>query len=212
MGQFKKFAKAGPRKFWQDQVGAAADRVENAPVKLAKMRDREENSAISPSAHFKIVSNGPSDSSSGACADLAAPPGWLSVRAENVLKGLAEELIGECPPQGRWIPPDRLVQRLTYKDLSIARNCGPQTTAEIIRWAHTRGNTIQRPLHAGKSLSAMWQNTIARFSEGEISKSEVIEVLEKSTRRGNTRIPVAFQKMLLHFVNSSKWPSSSAKK
>jgi hypothetical protein len=144
--------------------------------------------------------------------DPAAMPTRLSVRAENVLKELAMELIGESPPQGRWLPPDLLVQRLTYRDLSTARNCGPQTTAEIIKWAHTRGTIIERPFHPGKSLSAMWQYTITKFSEGEISKDEVAEVLEKSTRRGNTRIPVAFQRMLLQFVNSSKWQSSSTKK
>jgi hypothetical protein len=135
--------------------------------------------------------------------ERAAPPSELSVRAENVLKELALELIGENPPRGRWRPSDLLLQRLTYKHLSIARNCGPQTTAEIIKWAQTRGRVIQPSFYAGKSLSAMWQDVIAKFSTGKISKAEVAEALENSTRRGNTRIPVAFQRMLLQLVRSS---------
>lgn len=187
MGQSKKAAKAEPR---------------HTPVQRAATPACKENSALSRSAHFKVVSNGPLQSSPRASAGPAAPAGALSVRAENVLKELAVELVGESPPQGRWIPPDVLVQRLTYKDLSTARNCGPKTTAEIIKWAHDHGTIIQRSFHTGTSLSAMWQCIIAKFSEGEILKNEVAEALEKSTRRGNTRIPVAFQRMLLQFVNS----------
>lgn len=132
-----------------------------------------------------------------------APPNELSVRAENVLKELAVELIGENPPQGRWIPSDLLLQKLTYRHLSTARNCGPQTMAEIIKWALTMGKVIRPPFYAGKSLSSMWQDTIAKFSTGEISKAEVAEALENSARRKNTRIPVEFQRMLLQLVRSS---------
>ena len=127
-------------------------------------------------------------------------PRELSVRAENVLKILALELTGETPPHGRWIPSDLLLQRLTYRHLSTARNCGPQTTAEIVSWAETRGKILQRSFHVRKSLSAMWQDTIAKFSTGEISKAEVAEALENSTRRRNTRIPVALQKILLQLI------------
>ena len=142
MGQSKKAGKARPRRSSQDEVGIAAESGESVPVKLAETPDWEGSSAAYPSAHFKFVSNGPPDSSPDVFIEPAAMPSRLSVRAENVLKELAMELIGESPPQGRWIPPDLLVQRLTYKDLSTARNCGPQTTAEIIRWAHTRGTII----------------------------------------------------------------------
>jgi hypothetical protein len=136
-------------------------------------------------------------------AEAAPVPDKLSVRAENVLKGLAEELTGESPPQRGWIPSDRLLQTLTFRHLSTARNCGPQTTAEIINWARARGKVIRPAVRTGKSLSAMWQEAIARFSAGEISKAEVAEALENSARRRNTRIPVAFQRMLVELVKSS---------
>ena len=129
--------------------------------------------------------------------------GQLSVRAENVLKILAPELTGEAPPPGRWTPSDLLLQRLTYTHLSTARNCGPQTIAEIVRWAQTRGKTIQRSFHAGKSLSVMWHDAIEKFSAGEISRAEIAEALEKSTRRKNTRVPVALQKILLQLIRTS---------
>src|ERR1700759_2847312 len=67
-----------------------------------------------------------------------APGGELSVRAVNVLKELAPELIGQDPPKGAWVPPDDLLQRLTARHLATARNCGPQTAREIISWARGR--------------------------------------------------------------------------
>ena len=127
----------------------------------------------------------------------------LSGRAENVLKELATELTSENPPRGTWIPSDLLLQRLTYQHLATARNCGPQTTAEILRWAKAKGKIIKPPFRVGKSLSAMWQDVMTKFSSGDISKAEVAEALESSTRRRNTRIPVEFQKMLVQLVNPS---------
>jgi hypothetical protein len=141
----------------------------------------------------------------GACA--ARPASALSIRAENVLKELAAELIGERPPKGRWIPPDRLLRRLTFRHLQTARNCGPQTTAEIIAWAELRGVAIRPPLHAGKSLPVMWRDLVARFSSGESTRAEIAEALRRSARRNNTRIPVAFQELLLELLNSTgNWP------
>ena len=134
----------------------------------------------------------------------AAPPDGLSVRAENVLRVVAEELIGSAPSKGRRIPYDLLLQKLTYKHLSTARNCGPQTTAEIIGWARARGKVIKPSFHAGKSLSTMWQDAIAKFTTGDISTVELSEALEHSARRKNTRIPVDFQRMLLQVLRSSK--------
>jgi hypothetical protein len=61
---------------------------------------------------------------------------------------------------------------------------------------------IQPRLHAGKSLSATWRDLIAKFSTGEFTKAEIAEVLEKSVRRKNTRIPVAFQSILLAILSS----------
>jgi hypothetical protein len=115
---------------------------------------------------------------------------------------LTLELTGEIPPQGQWTPSDLLLQRLTYRHLSTARNCGPQTTAEIVRWADTRGVVLQPPPRVGHSLSAMWHETISRFSTGEITKAEAVEALENSTRRRNTRIPVALQKIILQLIRS----------
>lgn len=138
--------------------------------------------------------------------DVLADPGKrdvLSVRAENVLKELAVELIGERPPKGRWAPSDGLLRKLSYKDLQVARNCGPQTTHEIVRWARTRGVVIERPFHEGKSLSAMWRDVIAKFSTSEFAKAEIVQALERSMRRKNTRIPVAFQNILVKLLNAN---------
>ena len=127
-------------------------------------------------------------------------PAGLSIRAENVLKELAVELTGETPPKGRWVPSAELLQKLTFRHLLTARNCGPQTTEEIVKWAESRGVVINRPFHAGKSLSATWRDLIVRCSRGEFTKAEIVEALEKSARRRNTRIPVAFQIILLQML------------
>jgi hypothetical protein len=128
----------------------------------------------------------------------------LSVRAVNVLKILAVELTGENPAQGRWTPPDILLKKLTYLHLSKARNCGPQTTAEIMTWSQRRGISIKRSFESGKSLSQMWQDIIEKYSMGQISRSEIAEALEKSTRRRNTRIPVTLQAILIQLIHSSR--------
>ena len=124
------------------------------------------------------------------------------MRAENVLKELAAELTGDSPPKGRWIPPDSLLRKLTFRHLKTARNCGPQTIDEIVEWAATRGVVIQKPFHAGKSLSAMWRDLIAKFSSGEFTTVELAEALERSMRRKNTKIPVALQSILLQILIS----------
>jgi hypothetical protein len=158
---------------------------------------------LATSPHLSVVPKTTSvDLQDGSVGQTVAS-GALSVRAENVLKILATELADENPPQGRWIPSDALLQRLTYRHLSTARNCGPQTTAEIVRWAAARGKILQRSFFTGKPLSAMWQDTITGFSRGEISKAEVAEALENSTRRRNTRIPVALQKILLQLIRAT---------
>jgi len=139
----------------------------------------------------------------GVTAVPAAPQQGLSVRAENVLKQLAAELTGENPPKGRWTPSSKLLQKLRYGDLSAARNCGPQTTAEIVRWARSQGLVIEQPFHAGKSLSAMWRDLVAKCSNGEFARAEIAEALQRSTRRRNTRIPVAFQNILVKVLKST---------
>lgn len=171
-----------------------AKRIDKAAIGI---RDRGRPAAR---PHFSVVPQAVCMPRQDVPADRL--PRELSVRAENVLKMLAVELTGEDPPQGRWTPSDQLVERLTYRHLATARNCGPQTTAEIVKWGETRGKTLRPPLRVGHSLSAMWDETISRFSRGEISKIEVAEALENSTRRRNTRIPVALQKIILQLIRS----------
>jgi hypothetical protein len=146
----------------------------------------------------------PGTAVTGASAAPIANPAELTVRAENVLKELAVELTGENPPKGRWIPPPKLLRKLTFRHLQTARNCGPQTTDEIVRWAESRGVVIQPPFHGGKSLSATWRGLIVKFSTGEFTKAEIAEALERSARRKNTRIPVAFQNILSKILNSAR--------
>jgi hypothetical protein len=124
----------------------------------------------------------------------------LSGRATNVLKMLADEIMGEVPPPDEWVPSESLLRRITVERLSIARNCGPRTTDEIIRWAAARGVTIQPVFHAGKSLSETWRNLSARFAAGDLTKAELAEALEKSVRRKSTKIPVAVQQILLKYL------------
>jgi len=125
----------------------------------------------------------------------------LSVRAINVLKILADEITGEVPPRDDWVPPESLLRRITVERLSIARNCGPRTVDEIIRWAEARGVKIQPVFHAGKSLSETWRALAARFAAGELTQAELAETLEKSVRRKSTRIPVSAQRVLLRFLS-----------
>jgi hypothetical protein len=136
-------------------------------------------------------------------AKLPARPDPLSGRAENVLKEWAAGMTGEDPPRGRWTPPGDLLRKLRFSDLATARNCGPRTVDEIIGWARSQGVVIQRPFHAGKSLSAMWRDIVAKASAGEFSRAEIAEALERSARRKNTRIPVAFQTILLKALNAA---------
>jgi len=133
-------------------------------------------------------------------SDERADDPQLSGRATNVLKMLADEIMGEVPPRDDWVPPEALLRRITVERLSIARNCGPRTTDEIIRWAEARGVTIQPVFHAGKSLSETWRELSARFAAGDLSKAELAEALEKSVRRKSTKIPVAVQQILLKYL------------
>lgn len=132
-----------------------------------------------------------------------SPSGALSVRALNVLKELAPELIGESAPKGPWGPPEDLLRRLTGRHLATARNCGPQTAREIISWARARGVSIRSPLYVGKSLSEVWHSLATRASDGKLTRAEITEALEKSIRRKSARIPVAFQIILLEILSST---------
>jgi hypothetical protein len=136
-------------------------------------------------------------------ADFGPTVGALSVRAVNVLKELAPELIGQIPPKGAWVPPDDLLRRLTARHLVTARNCGLHTAREIVNWAHARGVSITLPRYAGQSLSEVWGSLVARASVGKLTRAEIAEALEKSIRRKSARIPVAFQIILLEILSST---------
>ena len=127
----------------------------------------------------------------------------MSGRAENVLKCLAADLTGEYPPKGRWTPSPSLLRKIGYSDLQGARNCGPQTVDEIVRWARSQGVVIERPFHSGKSLSTMWRDIIASSSAGEFTTAEIAEALERSIRRKNARIPVPVQGLLLGLLKQA---------
>lgn len=150
---------------------------------------------------FGLAQMVPSDSGSlPARGDRADEPP-LSGRAINVLKMLADEIMGEVPPRDDWVPPESLLRRITVERLSIARNCGPRTTDEIIRWAEARGVTIQPVFHVGKSLSETWRDLSTRFAAGDLIKAELAEALERSVRRKSTKIPVAVQQILLKYLS-----------
>lgn len=186
------------RRSWRRSAGMDATGGRAAPAIVSRDGKRPE------SAIGSALRTGPENVSSmqGGVPPVPQRDG-LSVRAENVLKALAVELSGENPPKGRWIPSGKLLRALSFGDLLVARNCGPQTIDEIIRWAKSQGVVIRRPLHAGKSLSAMWRDIIAKSSSGEFMGTEIAEALERSTRRKNTRIPVAFQSLLVKILKSS---------
>lgn len=175
-------AKAGP---WQ-QAGTAADN-DDFGAAAREWRGR----MLAPAERIATIA--PAD----------PPAKQLSIRAENVLKELAVDLTGVVPPKGRWTPSNDLLRKLTYGRLLAARNCGPQTSREIIEWAQSRGVAIRPPFHAGKPLSATWQELVAKFSAGEFSKAEIAEALERSARRKNTRIPVAFQNVLSKILGAA---------
>ena len=195
-----KAANARERRSWRGRAGVDTTSG-NAGLPAADIVSRDGNS--SGSAIGSGLKTGSGNFSS---MQKDVPPApqrdGLSVRAENVLKELAVELSGENPPKGRWTPSGKLLRALSFGDLLAARNCGPQTIDEIIRWAKSQGVVIKRPFHAGKSLSTMWRDIVAKSSSGEFTGAEIAEALERSTRRKNTRIPVAFQNLLVKILRS----------
>lgn len=152
-----------------------------------------------------LVVNTCFDMRQGAVAESAAeadaPDQKLSLRALNVLKMLAGDITGEIPPRNGWVPPEALLRKVTMERLSTARNCGPQTLSEIVRWAAARGVTIQPMFHAGKSLTEIWRNLSAKFVAGGLTQAELVEALEKSVRRRTTSVPVAIQRILLRYLS-----------
>ena len=189
---------------WQEmaEIDAGDNDVDLAAQQAIALRGRKV--ACTVNAGFEAKTENGSAAVNDVSAAAPIPKrAELSVRAENVLKELAAELTGEISPKGRWVPSRELLEKLTFGHLFTARNCGPQTTDEIVRWAKTRGVVIQAPFHAGKSLSATWRDLIVRFSTGEITKAEIAEALERSARRRNTRIPVAFQNILWKMLSSA---------
>lgn len=144
---------------------------------------------------FSVVQDAPTERM-GRSDDLG-----LSVRAINVLKMLAGEIMGEAPKRADWVPPEALLRKVTVERLSMARNCGPRTLDEILRWAEARGVTIQPLFHAGKSLSETWRDLSTKFAAGGLTRAELAEALEKSVRRKSTKMPVAIQRILLTYLS-----------
>ena len=198
MARTLKAVTANERHSWRGGTGTDFP-VEATPAHHAVVTARARTSLRSVNARFGTR---PEEAPAIPGASAVADPDRLSVRAENVLKQLAAELAGENPPKGRWTPSDDLLRELSFKHLLTVRNCGPQTVDEIVRWAGTRGVIIQRPFYAGKSLTTMWRDLIAKFSSGEFTKAEIAEALERSMRRKNTKIPVAFQSILLQILST----------
>jgi hypothetical protein len=195
----KAMMKASARHPWRG--GAATDsRPDTTAANHAPARGRPALAAVS--ARLVTPAEKPAQPGDIVEAPAIAAAGRLSVRAENVLKELAAELAGESPPRGRWTPSDSLLRKLKFEHLLTARNCGPQTIDEIVRWAAARGVTVRSPSYAGKSLAAMWRDMIAKFPSGEFTRTEIAEALERSMRRKNTKIPVAFQAILLQLLMS----------
>ena len=114
---------------------------------------------------------------------------------------LAGEITGEVPPRNGWVPPEALLRKITMERLSTARNCGPQTLNEIMRWAAARGVTIRPLLYAGKSLSEIWRHLSLKSAAGGLTQAELVEALEKSVRRRTTSVPVAIQRILLKYLS-----------
>lgn len=154
-------------------------------------------------AGFDRTTKAPSAVPSDGSAVATTYSRGLSVRAVNVLKLLAAEMTGDSPPRENWTPPNALLREITAKRLLTARNCGHQTTHEIIQWARSRGVTIQPLLHSGKSLSEMWRDLNTKFMAGEFTKAELAEALERSVRRKSTKIPLTVQKLLLRLLSTA---------
>lgn len=136
------------------------------------------------------------DAAVAGSAEADAPDQKLSLRALNVLKMIAGDITGDIPPRNGWVPPEALLRKITMERLSTARNCGPQTLNEIVRWAAARGVTIQPMFHTGKSLTEIWRNLSAKFAAGGLTQAELVEALEKSVRRRTTSVPVTIQRIL----------------
>ena len=151
---------------------------------------------------FDVRDQGAPESRDETSSPAGAAGLGLSVRALNVLKILADEIAGEVASRDSWVPSDALLRKITMERLSLARNCGPRTVDEIVRWAAARGVTIRPLFHAGKSLSEAWRDLGTRFSAGELTKEELAEALEKSVRRKSTKIPVGVQRILLKYLRS----------
>jgi hypothetical protein len=199
-----KAANAKAQHSWREEAGRANAMTDDpGPAAHGTIAMHGKRHRSPAGARFGTRTENATSALKDVSASRDAQQDGLSVRAENVLKELSAELTGENPPQGPWIPSSRLLRMLTFRDLSAARNCGPQTIEEIIRWANLRGAAIRPPFHAGKSLSAMWRDLIVKSSRGEVSKAEITEALEKSARRKNTRIPVAFQAVLVKLMSST---------
>jgi hypothetical protein len=206
MAGINKVVKTSARHSWRDRAGTEAAKDAALP-KQAVAPARARTAIANVNARFAARPDKVAPIAKDVSVPVDSPrsgPDRLSVRAENVLKELAAELAGDTPPSGPWIPSDSVLRKLTFKHLLTARNCGPQTIEEIVAWAGRRGVIIRRPFYAGKSLAKMWRELTTKFSSGEFTKAEIAEALERSMRRKNTKIPVAFQSILLQLLDGGR--------
>jgi hypothetical protein len=193
-----KAANAKERSSWRGKAGAATANRDVGPAATISLH-RES----APAAGRGLAGSRRASSALKEISKAPAEADVLSGRAENVLKCLAADLTGEDPPKGRWTPSPSLLRKIGYSDLQVARNCGPQTVDEIVRWARSQGVVIERPFHAGKSLSTMWRDVVASSLAGEFTTAEIAEALERSIRRKNARIPVPVQGLLLDLLKQA---------
>src|SRR5581483_8553767 len=117
---------------------------------------------------FGLAHVGPAERAEQSIGNEPTGQRELSVRAINVLRLIAEEIVAEVPPREDWVPSNELLRKITVERLSIARNCGPRTVDEIVSWAEARGVTIQPKFYAGKSLSETWRYLGDRFASGQL--------------------------------------------
>jgi hypothetical protein len=192
--------KPPPRQDWTSMQNNGARRARSPEMAFP---NEEAVPVYNINTCFDVREQGAPASRDGTISPVGAADIGLSVRALNVLKILADEIAGEVASRDAWVPSEALLRKITMERLSLARNCGPRTVEEIVRWAAARGVTIRPLFHAGKSLSEAWRDLGTRFSAGELTKEELAEALEKSVRRKSTKIPVGVQRILLKYLRST---------
>src|SRR4051794_29798883 len=123
MGRNPKTANARELRSWQERAGPDVRSDDSVGATHPTPSTRRKGSAVAITSRVGTRTDGIPSIRRDAAMDPAVLAPALSIRAENVLKELATDLTGECPPRGRWIPPERLLRNLTLRELQTARNC-----------------------------------------------------------------------------------------